>query len=68
MDGDLQEELNAFTSERKFNRKGPLCVALVRAQQARAGRRVAVSEFVTRCNEIIEDVETDPSLKIEFKP
>ena len=24
------------------------------------GRRVAVSEFVTRYNEIIEDVETDP--------
>jgi hypothetical protein len=32
------------------------------------GRRVAVSDFVTRYNEIIEDVETDPSLKIEFKP
>ena len=31
------------------------------------GRRVAVSDFVTRYNEIIEDVETDPSLKIEFK-
>jgi len=31
------------------------------------GRRVAVSEFVTRYNEIIDDVETDPSLKIEFK-
>ena len=30
-------------------------------------RRVAVSEFVTRYNEIVEDVETDPSLKIEFK-
>jgi hypothetical protein len=34
---------------------------------AAEGRRVAVSEFVTRYNEIIEDVETDPSLKIEFK-
>lgn len=32
------------------------------------GRRVAVSDFVTRYNEIIDDVETDPSLKIEFKP
>ena len=32
------------------------------------GRRVAVSDFVIRYNEIIEDVETDPSLKIEFKP
>jgi len=31
------------------------------------GRRVAVSDFVNRYNEIIEDVETDPSLKIEFK-
>jgi hypothetical protein len=32
------------------------------------GRRVAVSDFVTRYNEIIDDVETDPSLKIEFRP
>ena len=31
------------------------------------GCRVAVTEFVTRYNEIIDDVETDPSLKIEFK-
>jgi len=31
------------------------------------GRRVAVSEVVTRYNEIVEDVETDPSLKIEFR-
>ncbi|MGO9004714.1 MAG: DUF4928 family protein [Beijerinckiaceae bacterium] len=31
------------------------------------GRRVAVSDFVTRYNEIVEDVETDPSLKIEFR-
>ena len=31
------------------------------------GRRIAVSDFVTRYNEIIEDVETDPSLEIEFK-
>src|ERR1700685_4423374 len=35
MSGDLQEALNAFTKERKFNRKGPLCVALVMTQQAR---------------------------------
>ena len=35
MEGDLQEVLNAFTRERKFNRKGPLCVALVMTQQAR---------------------------------
>jgi Domain of unknown function (DUF4928) len=31
------------------------------------GRRVAVSDLVNRYNEIIEDVETDPSLKIEFR-
>lgn len=31
------------------------------------GRRVAVNEVVTRYNEIVEDVETDPSLKIEFR-
>jgi len=35
MPGDLQEALNAFTRERKFNRKGPLYVALVMTQQAR---------------------------------
>jgi hypothetical protein len=34
---------------------------------AAEGRRVAVSDFVARYNEIIEDVETDPSLKIEFR-
>lgn len=32
-----------------------------------AGRRVAVSDFVTRYNDVVEEVETDPSLKIEFK-
>jgi hypothetical protein len=31
------------------------------------GRRVAISDFVTRYNDIIDDVETDPSLKIEIK-
>jgi hypothetical protein len=31
------------------------------------GRRVAISDFVRRYNDIIDDVETDPSLKIEFK-
>lgn len=35
---------------------------------AAEGRRTAVGEVVTRYNEIIEDVETDPSLKIEFSP
>ncbi|HHK3742013.1 TPA: DUF4928 family protein [Pseudomonas aeruginosa] len=34
---------------------------------AAEGRRVAVGELVTRYNEIIEEVETDPSLKIEFR-
>ena len=34
---------------------------------AAEGRRVAVGEVVARYNEIIEEVETDPSLKIEFK-
>jgi hypothetical protein len=31
------------------------------------GRRMALMDFVTRYNEIIEEVETDPSLKIELK-
>jgi hypothetical protein len=31
------------------------------------GRRVAVNELVERYNEIVDDVETDPSLKIEFR-
>lgn len=34
---------------------------------AAEGRRVAVSEVVMRYNEIVEKVETDPSLKIEFR-
>ena len=34
---------------------------------AAEGRRVAVSDLVNRYNEIIEDVETDPSMKIDFK-
>ena len=34
---------------------------------AAEGRRVAVSDLVKRYNEIIEDVETDPSMKIDFK-
>jgi hypothetical protein len=33
-----------------------------------AGRRVAVTDLVTRYNEIVEEFETDPSLKIEFRP
>ena len=36
MTDDLIAALQAFTKERKFNRKGPLCVALVMTQTARA--------------------------------
>ena len=31
------------------------------------GRRVAVDDLVARYNAIVEDVETDPSLKIEIR-
>ena len=31
------------------------------------GRRTAIDSLVKRYNEIVEEVETDPSLKIEFK-
>jgi hypothetical protein len=31
------------------------------------GRRVALTDMITRYNEIVEEVETDPSLKIEFR-
>lgn len=34
---------------------------------ASEGRSVAVKDVVMRYNEIVEEVETDPSLKIEFK-
>jgi hypothetical protein len=34
---------------------------------AAEGRRVAVVDVVMRYNEIVEEVETDPSLKIEFR-
>ena len=34
---------------------------------AAEGRRVAVDDLVTRYNEIVKDVETDPSLKIEIQ-
>jgi hypothetical protein len=34
---------------------------------AAEGRRVAVGDLVTRYNEVVEEFETDPSLKIEFK-
>lgn len=32
-----------------------------------AGRKVAVTDLVDRYNEIVDDVETDPSLKIELR-
>jgi hypothetical protein len=35
MPEDLQETLATFTKDKKFNRKGSLCVALVMTQQAR---------------------------------
>ena len=35
MTGDLTFTLQEFTKDRKFNRKGPLSVALVVTQQAR---------------------------------
>lgn len=31
------------------------------------GRKIAVGDLVTRYNEIVEEVETDPSLRIEFR-
>lgn len=31
------------------------------------GRRIAVGDLVTRYNEIVDEFETDPSLKIEFR-
>jgi hypothetical protein len=34
---------------------------------AAAGRQTAVNDVVSRYNEIIDDVETDPSLRIEFR-
>ncbi len=37
------------------------------SQFAAAGRRVAVADLVNRYNEIVDDMETDPSLKIEIR-
>lgn len=34
---------------------------------AAEGRRIAVAELISRYNEIVDQFETDPSLKIEFK-
>ena len=36
MPDDLIAALQVFTKERKFNRKGPMCVALVMTRAARA--------------------------------
>jgi hypothetical protein len=48
MTGDLQDALNAFNQERKFNRKGPLCVALVMTQHARVkGLPLTAAELLT---------------------
>lgn len=37
------------------------------AQFAEAARRVAVDKLMSRYNEIVEDVETDPSLRIDIR-
>jgi hypothetical protein len=37
------------------------------AKFAAEGRRIAVTDLVSRYNEIVEEFETDPSLKIELK-
>ncbi len=37
------------------------------ARFAAEGRRIAVADMVTRYNEIVEEFETDPSLKIELR-
>ena len=34
---------------------------------AAEGRRASLADLITRYNEIVEEMETDPSLKIEFK-
>lgn len=34
---------------------------------AAAGRRMAVGDLAARYDEIVEDVETDPSLRIEIR-
>ena len=48
MPADLHDALTAFTKERKFNRKGPLCVALAMTQQARVrGLPLNSSELLT---------------------
>lgn len=32
------------------------------------GRKTAVTDMVARCNEIVEEFQTDPSPKIELRP
>ncbi len=40
---------------------------MAQGRVAAEGRRVAVNDLVLRYNQIVEEVETDPSLKIELK-
>jgi len=35
---------------------------------AAAGRRVAVTDLVERYNAIVDEIETDPSLRIQLNP
>lgn len=44
---DLKEALQAFNKERKFGRKGPLCVALVTTQHARKGLPLDPGKLLT---------------------
>ena len=44
---DLKEALHAFNKERKFGRKGPLCVALVTTQHARKGLPLDTGKLLT---------------------
>lgn len=47
MDADLRARLDAFTSEKKFRGKGPLCVALVVTQHARRGLPLEAGNLLT---------------------
>ena len=44
---DLVTALRDFNKDRKFNRKGPLCVALVVTQHARKGLPLNPDELLT---------------------
>lgn len=63
VNADLGERIDIFEAEQ--------FVALnlyELGQFAAEGRRVAVNDVVTRYNQIVEEFETDPSLKIELRP